>query len=52
MYPCKKMAMIVEYAERIARRSSLNFIQKDLNLAGARERMTQELLEGRINPDW
>ena len=46
------MAMIVEYAERIARRSSLNFIQKDLNLAGARERMTQELLEGRINPDW
>ena len=52
MYPCKKMAMIVEYAERIARRSSLNFSQKDLNLAGARERMTQELLEGRINPDW
>ena len=43
---------LCQYAERIARRSSLNFSQKDLNLAGARERMTQELLEGRINPDW
>ena len=43
---------LCQYAERIARRSSLNFCQKDLDLACARERMTQELLEGRINPDW
>ncbi len=43
---------LCQYAERVARRSSLNFNQKDLDLAGARERMTQELLEGRINPDW
>merc|ERR1739840_48349 len=34
------------------RRSTLNFSQKDLYSADARERMTQELLEGRINPDW
>merc|ERR1739838_1007219 len=43
---------LCQYAERIARRSTLNFSQKDLYLADARERMTQELLEGRINPDW
>ena len=43
---------LCQYAERIARKSSLNFNQKDLNLACARERMTQELLEGRINPEW
>merc|ERR1739840_7953 len=43
---------LCQYAERIARRSTLNFSQKDLYLADTRERMTQELLEGRINPDW
>ena len=43
---------VCQYVERIARRSPLNFSQKDLDLACARERMTQELLEGRINPDW
>ena len=43
---------LCQYAERIARRSSLNFSQKDLDLACARERMTQELLEGRIIPEW
>ena len=43
---------LCQYAERVARRSSLNFNQKDLDLAGAREMMTQELLEGRINPEW
>merc|ERR1739842_132749 len=37
---------------RIARRSTLHFSQKDLYLADTRKRMTQELLEGRINPDW
>merc|ERR1711874_413020 len=26
--------------------------QKDLDSVGARERMTQELLEGRLNPEW
>ena len=44
--------LLCQYAERIARKSSLNFSQRDLYLACARERMTQELLEGRINPDW
>ena len=43
---------LCQYAERLARMSSLNFSQKDLDLACARERMTQELLEGRINPEW
>ena len=43
---------VCQYAERIARRSSLNFSQKDLDLVGAREKMIQELLEGRINPEW
>ena len=45
---------ICQYAEKIARRSPLNFSQKDLNhpLAPARDRMIQELLEGRINLEW
>ena len=43
---------ICQYAERVARRSSLNFSQRDLYLACAREKMTRELLEGRINPEW
>ena len=42
---------ICQYAERIARRSPLNFSQKDLNLSCTRERMVKDLLEGRINPD-
>ena len=41
-----------QYAVRVARRSLLNFILKDLNWAGAIEMMIQELLEGRINPVW
>merc|ERR1711874_371068 len=43
---------LCQYAERVARRSPLNFSQKDLDSVGARERMTQELLEGRLNPEW
>ena len=45
---------VCQYAEKIARRSPLNFSQKDLNhpLARARDRMIQELLEGRINLEW
>merc|ERR1712055_699461 len=43
---------LCQNAERITRKSSMNFSQRDLDLACARERMTQELLEGRINPDW
>ena len=45
---------ICQYAEKIARRSPLNFSQKDLNhpTARARDRMIQELLEGRINLEW
>ena len=43
---------LCQNAERITRKSSVNFSQRDLDLACARERMTQELLEGRINPDW
>merc|ERR1712142_763439 len=43
---------LCQYAERIARKSSLNFSQKDLDLSCAREKMTQELLEERINPEW
>ena len=41
---------VCQYAERIARGMPLNFSQEDL--AGAREMMTKELLEGRINPEW
>ena len=43
---------LCQCAERIARKSSLNFSQKDLDLACVSDRMTQELLERRINPDW
>ena len=43
---------LCQYAERVARRSPLNFNQRDLDLVGARERMTEELLEGRLNPEW
>ena len=43
---------LCQYAERVARRSLLNFSQKDLDLACAREMMKQELLEERINPEW
>ena len=45
---------VCQYAEKIARRSPLNFSQKDLNhpRARARDRMIQELLEGRINLEW
>ena len=45
---------VCQYAEKIARRSPLNFSQKDLNhpLARARDRMIQELLEGKINLEW
>merc|ERR1712055_455912 len=43
---------LCQNAERITRQSSMNYSQRDLDLACARERMTQELLEGRINPDW
>ena len=45
---------VCQYAEKIARRSPLNFSQKDLNhpLARARDRMIQELIEGRINLEW
>merc|ERR1712055_863662 len=43
---------LCQNAERITRKSSMNFSQRDLDLACARERMTQELLEGRIIPDW
>ena len=30
----------------------MNFNQRDLDLVGARERMTEELLKGRLNPEW
>ena len=40
---------VCEFAERIARRSPLNFQQADLK--NAREHMTEELLEGRIHSD-
>ena len=43
---------LCQYVERISRMSSLNFNQKDLDIACARERMKQELLEGKINPEW
>ncbi|MCP4273336.1 MAG: hypothetical protein GY781_15495 [Gammaproteobacteria bacterium] len=43
---------LCQYAERVAKRCPLNFSQNDLDLACARERMTQELLGGRINPEW
>ena len=43
---------LCQYAERVARRSPLNFNQRDLDLVGARERMTEELLKGRLNPEW
>ena len=41
---------VCQFAERIARRSPLNFRQADLK--NAREHMTEELLEGRIHSDW
>ena len=43
---------VCQYAERVARRSPLNFRQKDLDRVGAREMIINELLEGRINPTW
>ena len=43
---------VCQYAERIARRSPLNFRQKDLDRVGAREMMINELLEGKINTAW
>ena len=43
---------LCQYAERVARRSPLNFNQRDLDLVRARERMTEELLKGRLNPEW
>ena len=41
---------VCQYAERMARSSPLNFTQADLR--GAREKMTEELLEGKISQDW
>merc|ERR1712038_1139831 len=35
-----------------ARKSQLDFNQKDLYLSGAREMMTKELFEKRIIPEW
>ena len=43
---------VCQYAERIARKSQLDFNQKDLYLSGAREMMTKELFEKRIIPEW
>ena len=40
---------VCQYAERLAREMPLNFKQEDLK--EAREMMTKELLEGRINPE-
>ena len=41
---------VCQYAERTARSSPLNFRQSDLR--GAREKMTEELLEGKIGQVW
>ena len=41
---------LCQYAERVARKSGMSFTQRDM--AQARERMIDELLEGKVFSDW
>ena len=41
---------VCQYAERVARRSRMDFTQKDMK--EARDRMIEELMKGEIAPDW